>query len=182
MTRLNLGCGRDYRDGWVNVDANRSVRADVYTDFSGPLPFANNTADELLLDNVIEHVPRPRFFPFMDELHRVCAPGATIRIYAPHFSGIFALKHPGHDLYFGAGTFALFEPEAPFNGERYGKARFYVRSERLLFFHHNLVNYPWLSKLPVNALFNLNDACRVFMERFQFLGFDEIYYELEAVK
>ena len=57
-----------------------------------------------------------------------------------------------------------------------------LKKERLLFFHHNLVNYPLLSKLPINWLFNANKAWRLLMERFQFLGFDEIYYELEVVK
>lgn len=76
----------------------------------------------------------------------------------------------------------MFDVEAPFNAERYSTARFRVKQERLLFFHHNLVNYPVLSMLPISWLFNFSTPWKLLMERFQFLGFDEIYYELEVVK
>jgi len=182
MRRLNLGCGRDYREGWVNVDFNRILKADIYADFAQALPFADDSFGEVLLDNVLEHVPRDRFFAFLEELHRICVRGARIAVYAPHYSGMFALKHPAHYTYFGVGTFHLLAPEAPPTGERYSKARFNVVKERLLFFHHNLVNFPFLSRLPINGLFNFGLHWRQLMERIQFLGFDEIYYELEVVK
>jgi hypothetical protein len=55
--------------------------------------------------------------------------------------------------------------------------------ERLLFFHHNLINAIFLSRLPLNGLFSFGGVLwQELMERFQFLGFDEIHYELEVVK
>ena len=180
--KLNLGCGTDYRDGWVNADFNRGVKPDVCADISGTLPFRDDVFEEVLLDNVIEHVPRGHYFGFLEELCRICRPGARICIYAPHFTSIYALKHPAHDVFFGTGSFALFEPEAPFNQERYGKALFRVRRERLMFFHHRLVHFRFLRRLPIDGLFNFGPLWRQFMERVQFLGFDEVYFELEVVK
>ncbi len=182
MVKVNLGCGRDYREGWLNADFNRAVKADLYLELGRGLPFRDNSVAQVLLDNVIEHVPRDRYFSFLEELHRVCVAGALIEVYAPHCSGIFALKHPAHYLYFGIGSFDMFSPEDRFNGERYSAARFRVLEQRLLFFHHNLVNYPLLSKLPINGLFNLGAGWQQMMERFQFFGFDEIYYRLEVLK
>jgi Methyltransferase domain len=182
MRKLNLGCGRDYRDGCVNVDFNLEVRADLYADLSVNLPFADDSIDEVLLDNVLEHIPRPRYFLFMDDLYRVCKAGARISVYVPHYSGMYAFKHPAHYVYFGVGTMHLHQPEILFSGERYSKARFNVVEERLLFFHHNLVNHRLLSKLPINWLFNFSLDWKQLMERFQFFGFDEIYYSLEVVK
>ncbi len=182
MIKLNLGCGRDYRPGWTNVDSNRHVKADVYTDMMKGLPFADNSVHEVLMDNVIEHIYADKLFPFMDELYRVCHPNAQIQIFAPHYSGMHAFKHPGHHRSFGIGSFSVFYPEKSFNGERYGVARFRLEEERLLFFHHNLITQPWLSKLPINGLFNCSLGWQMLMERFQFLGFDEMYYRLEASK
>ncbi len=31
--KLNLGCGKEYRDGWVNIDIDKSVRTDICCDF-----------------------------------------------------------------------------------------------------------------------------------------------------
>ncbi|MEA3365365.1 MAG: hypothetical protein U9Q79_06965 [Candidatus Hydrogenedentes bacterium] len=182
MVKVNVGCGRDYREGWLNADINRGVKADIYLDMGEGLPFRDNMVGRIMLDNVLEHVPRDRYFGFLEELHRVCAPGAEIEVYAPHYSGMFAFKHPAHYVYFGIGSFDLFDDEAPFNGERYINARFRVRDQRLLFFHHNLVTHPWLSKLPINWLFNWAPVWQLLMERFQFCGFDEIYYRLEVLK
>ncbi len=183
MRKVNLGCGRDYRPGWINVDFNRGVRADLFCTFTEGLPFADNSVDLVVLDNVLEHVHRDRYFAFLEDLHRACKPGATIQVYVPHASGMWALKHPTHYNFFGIGSFATFQPDPQFNGERYGAARFHVRRERLLFFHHNLVNARALSRLPINGLFNFGGLLwQELMERFQFLGFDEIYYELEVAK
>ena len=31
--KLNLGCGKVYRDGWINIDIDKSVRTDICCDF-----------------------------------------------------------------------------------------------------------------------------------------------------
>lgn len=182
MIKINLGCGKDYKRGWINVDFNKEIKADVYCNFTKKLPFKNNYADFVLLDNVIEHIPADSYLSFLEELHRICKPGAEIMIYVPHYSGMYAFKHPTHYNYFGIGSFDTFKPESVFSGERYSKVRFNIKEERLLFFHHNLVQNPWLSKLPINFLFNLSRVWQQIMERFQFFGFDEISYRLEVCK
>lgn len=182
MVSLNLGCGRDYRANAINVDYNRAVRADLYCDFTEGLPFAADSVDCAHLDNVLEHVARDAYLALLEELHRVCRPGATIYIHVPHASGVFALTHPTHYSYFGVGSFDTFTPEEGFNGERYSDARFIIRREHLYFFHHNLVTMPWLSALPINGIFNFGRMWKRAMERFQVFGFDEIYYELEVYK
>src|SRR3989338_7233650 len=134
--KINLGCGKDYRPGWINVDFNKEVRADIHADFTKKLPFPNNYVDIVLLDNVLEHIQPERFFFFIEELNRICKKGAKIHIYVPHFSSIYAFKHPTHYKYFGVDTFNIMKPEKAFNGERYTKARFKINREKLLFFHH----------------------------------------------
>lgn len=182
MKKLNIGCGKDYRPGYVNVDLNRAVRADVYCDLNKKLPFKENEFDYILLDNVLEHIHPDRYFNFLRELSRISKDGARIDIFVPHYSGMYAFKHPTHYKFFGIGSFNTFKEEECFNGERYSDLRFNVVKEKLLFFHHNLAKIKILSKIPINWFFNLNSTWQLFMERFQFLGFDEVYFRLMVVK
>lgn len=182
MIKINLGCGKNYRTGWVNVDINGEVKADVYTNFTKKLPFKDNYADFVLLDNVLEHIPPEKYFIFLKELHRICKRKAVIEIYVPHYSGMYAFKHPTHYKYFGVGSFDTMRPKEGFNGERYTPARFILKKEELLFFHHNLVNFPVLSKMPINWLFNFGRIWQQFCEKFCIFGFDEIHYRLEVYK
>ena len=103
MIKINLGCGQDYKNRWINVDFNKKINADVYCDLTKRLPFKNDYADVIFMDNVIEHIKPDRYFQFLDEIHRICKKGAVIHIYAPHYSGMYALKHPTHYKFFGIG-------------------------------------------------------------------------------
>ena len=182
MIKINLGCGKDYKKGWINVDFNKEIKADKYVDLSKKLPFKNNFADLILLDNVLEHIPKEKNIQFLENLHQICKKEGIINILVPHYSGMYAFKHPTHFNYFGIASFDTFRPEPCFNGERYSKVRFKLLKEKLLFFHHKLVKFPFLSKLPINWLFNFNRTWQFIMERFQFLGFDEIYFQLKVIK
>ena len=68
LIKLNLGCGSDYRRGYINADRVRG-RVDVVLDLNVlPYPFSDNTVDEILLRHVLEHVDDLR--KVMDELWR----------------------------------------------------------------------------------------------------------------
>lgn len=182
--RMNYGCGRDYRTGWMNVEMNRSVKADIYVNPQDTtLPFSDDSFVEILLDNVLEHLPKDKLFPFLDEIYRVSCPHAVVRVYVPHFTSVFAYANLSHQSAFAIGAFDCCEPGGMFNtSERYGKATFHVRRQRLFFFGHNPTRMPILARLPIDWLFNGGWVWQKFMERFQFAGFDEVYFELEVVK
>src|SRR3989344_6452308 len=181
--KLNLGCGLDYRRGWVNLDFNKEVKADIYISLEYfPWPIESNKFDYILACGILEHITPTNLIKVIEELHRICKPNALIDIYVPHRSGMYAFNHLTHYSFFGLGKFDTFRPEGIFNGERYSKVRFNVKREILNFFDHNIINYRFLSKLPINWIFNFNRTWQMLMERFQFLGFDEIYYQLEVIK
>ena len=179
--KLHLGCGRDYKEGYHNVDFNKNVKADQYFDLNEKFPLEDNTYDEIFTEGAIEHIFENKRFQFMDECWRVCKPGAKIKILTNHFSSVWALQHLGHHSYFGVDSFSVMEGDC-FNGEQYNKARFKIHKIKLYFFYPKMVNYGFLNKLPINGLFNFNRTWQRIMERFQFLGFDGIYYELEVLK
>ena len=47
--KLNLGCGTDYRKGYINVDVSRNIKVDVLADLNLGLPFKDNVFEEVLL-------------------------------------------------------------------------------------------------------------------------------------
>jgi ubiquinone/menaquinone biosynthesis C-methylase UbiE len=83
LTRLNLGCGFDKREGFINVD-KYSTLADVNADIL-KLPFKDNFADEVVLFHVIEHVPYLKHVDLLDEIFRVTKEGGTFYISFPEF-------------------------------------------------------------------------------------------------
>jgi len=94
--RLNLGCGRDIRDGWVNIDCRPAPGVDVVCDFGGKtvLPFGDDTVTLSEGSHVIEHLTDP--LPFMEELHRVTVPGGRAVFRCPYGSSDDADEDPTH--------------------------------------------------------------------------------------
>jgi hypothetical protein len=85
--RLNLGCGYDRLDGWLNIDKVAACGPDQVLDLERtPWPFADDSVDEVLMSHVLEHLGADPevFFAIVKELYRVCRHGAEVRIHVPH--------------------------------------------------------------------------------------------------
>jgi len=93
--KLNLGCGRDYRNGWVNVDVRRNIFTDVVHDLDVlPYPFKDNTFDEVLLSHILEHIKDP--ISTLKEIIRISKSRARIIVKVPHahsYAQISDLQH-----------------------------------------------------------------------------------------
>ncbi len=95
--RLNLGCGMDRLDGYVNVD--RHGEPDLRHDLEVvPWPWPDDSVSEILLKHVLEHLGRDPmvYLEIMKELYRVCQNGATIRVMVPHHRHDFFFNDPTH--------------------------------------------------------------------------------------
>ena len=107
MKRLNLGCGRQIKKGFVNLDFIRGEGVDVVHDLNKfPYPFRDDDFDYVYADNVLEHladVPRA-----MMELHRILKPSGILRVIVPHFTAAGAFHDPTHKNFFGSRTFDYF--------------------------------------------------------------------------
>lgn len=97
--KLNMGCGHNRRDGFVNVDSAPACAPDVVWDLEQtPWPWPDNSADEVEFIHSLEHLggdPKV-FMALMTELYRVCAPGASVRIHVPHPRHDSFLNDPTH--------------------------------------------------------------------------------------
>ena len=99
--KLNLGCGHIRREGYVNVDKTKNDGVDVVWDLDTfPYPFDKASAEEIIADNVLEHVYDP--LETMIELHRILKDGGRLTVKVPHFSrGFTCVDHKrGFDVTF----------------------------------------------------------------------------------
>jgi ubiquinone/menaquinone biosynthesis C-methylase UbiE len=111
--RLNLGCGTDIREGWINLDVAALPGVDVRHDLQDlPLPFADECFSEILCKDILEHL---EYIPLLKDLHRILKPGGVVEIIVPHFSSINSVIDPTHCKLFSASTFDFFTRNHPRN-------------------------------------------------------------------
>lgn len=96
---LDVGCGARKHPGAIGLDISADTDADVVHDLDRfPYPFDDNTFDQVLMQDVIEHVERP--YAVVAELARICRPGARVQLRTPHFSSVLAYSDPTHRHFF----------------------------------------------------------------------------------
>jgi len=91
VPRLNLGCELDKRskeEGWVNVDIRPECEPDLVHDLTKPLPYENNTVDEILAKDILEHFSWRQVPDILKDWYRVLRPGAQIYIQTPDLATI----------------------------------------------------------------------------------------------
>ena len=110
--RLNLGCGIHIIPGWINVDnyfdlndlrTGKVHRKGIFKTASIPkvprgakfvradirhLPFSDEYSDEIMLDNVLEHICIHEVVPTLKEIRRIMKTGSKARIIVPSFDGL----------------------------------------------------------------------------------------------
>ena len=108
--KLNVGCGRNAMEGWVNLDRVElpgvNIVADIDRCAEEPLPLEDDYVDEFLLSHVIEHLRNP--LPLMQELHRIAKPNALAAIRVPYGSSDDAFEDPTHVQRYFLNSFGYF--------------------------------------------------------------------------
>lgn len=101
--KLNLGCWKDYKKGWINVDIDKTVKTDILADLDKRFPFPDNYADEIKCNGIYEHISNP--YHFMSELIRVSKKGCNIYMRVPYWKSAEAFTCPDHKRYCTFHTF-----------------------------------------------------------------------------
>lgn len=145
---LHLGAGQKYDPAAVNVDLVAATGPDVVHDLDQtPWPFPDDRFEEVRANDVLEHLDD--LVSVMEEIHRVCRDGATVRVTVPHFSCANAFTDPTHRHYFGRFSFDYFTGENELGF--YSSSRFKSKKATIIF-RPSLVNkviwrlanrYPW---------------------------------------
>jgi len=82
MSKLHLGCGDIYLEGWINVDLDNK-KADLNCDLREPLPFESSSVDYIYSEHFIEHLSFKDGVKFFKECFRILRPGGVIRVATP---------------------------------------------------------------------------------------------------
>lgn len=165
--KLNLGCGENYRPDYVNCDVLPHVKADRYFDLNQfPYPFEDGCADEIWMDNVLEHLDD--VVGVMGELHRLLRPGGRLRLLVPYAKSDWAYQDPTHKHFFTEQTMLYF-----CEGWRYSfYTTFRYRQVQVRFLNDNT---NWRQRL--RNLIPFRPVLRYFL----FNLYDVISFELEKI-
>jgi SAM-dependent methyltransferase len=108
--RLNVGCGRNIQEGWINLDSAALPGVDILCDLEkvreNPISLPDNTVEQFLLSHVLEHVRDS--LGLMQELWRLATPGAVASIHVPHGGSDDAWEDPTHLRAYFPGSFGYF--------------------------------------------------------------------------
>lgn len=75
--RVNLGCGpeRSHKEGYLNCDININARPDRFVDVKEPLPWEDETLDEVCCENLFDSLTRIEMNNLFREVYRVLKRG-----------------------------------------------------------------------------------------------------------
>lgn len=167
MRVLDLGCGWAKQPGAIGIDRSPLSTVDVMCDLADfPYPFADNSFDKVILNDVIEHLPDT--IKAMEEIYRVCAPGAQVLIRVINWNSQYNAMDPTHLRTFHENTFHFFgtyKDRAYYSNAHFDVIKVdktYNARAKKLFFN----KIEWLEK----ASFYLNNVL------------EDLHFELKAVK
>jgi SAM-dependent methyltransferase len=125
---LELGCGPFKAPRAIGVDSSfDATAADVIADLNDPLPFADNSFDEVRAVHLIEHLED--VMKTIAEIHRVARNGGTLYLVTPHYSDFASWCDPTHRWHLNSFSFRYYGPI-------HGKRHWYTRLElREIAFH-----------------------------------------------
>jgi predicted SAM-dependent methyltransferase len=83
--RLNVGCGNNLIEGYINIDSEASLYPDIIADIKYGLPFDENSVQEILFFHTIEHIEEKYHEQILREFHRILEPEGTLLISYPEF-------------------------------------------------------------------------------------------------
>lgn len=88
--RIDIGCGKNKKEGFKGLDRRKFDGVDIVHDVTDyPWPFKTSSVDEVHCSHFLEHLNHssesPQRVQFMNELFRVLKPGGKATIITPHW-------------------------------------------------------------------------------------------------
>jgi predicted SAM-dependent methyltransferase len=149
--KLNLGCGFDKREGWINTD--REIDLNKF-----PYPWKSNSADEMMMNDVLEHLLFPT--KVMEECWRILKPNGKLHIKVPWYRSVCATGDCDHFHLFNDFSLNKFTPEDTLHNYE-TKARFriikteYIKNSHLPFRLIPIKYRNWVFNLCLDIVYEM---------------------------
>ena len=127
--KLNVGSGEKKLEGYLNIDKFPKDSTVMQGDLDTKINLPDAYADEILLDNVIEHVDS--VVNSMKEIRRLLKPGGIVHIYTPHFTSHSSWRDPTHKHHLSFFSFDVFCKER--NSHYLGGKLFKIEEKKISF-------------------------------------------------
>jgi len=174
MKKINIGCGQNVYEGYVNIDKIKLPGVDLVYDLEKmPLPFEDNSVSEIRCEHILEHITN--LMPLIEDLHRISVPHGKIEVLTPYYKYEAAYRDPTHVRFFTEHSFDYFQDDVNFS--YYSSARFKVESveKRVRFFSSIKNNRKRIMTM-------IPDFFRPLLDHFLWNVYSELKFNLRVVK
>lgn len=97
LLKLDIGCGKNKKPGFLGVDSIAFEGVDTVLDVStGAWPWADDSVEEVHCSHFVEHLTANQRVHFVNELSRVLVKGGKASIIVPHWGSNRAYGDPTH--------------------------------------------------------------------------------------
>lgn len=110
--KLNLGCGYNHEEGFVNIDNRIECKPDLVCDLDFRLPFEDNTIEEIRAFDFLEHLYSDNALFLIDEIYRVLIPNGKFESLTPSTSGNGAYMDLHHKSFWNRCSWIYFIDDA----------------------------------------------------------------------
>ncbi len=92
IVRLNLGCGYQKLEEYINIDSIERFNPDFIHDLSKPLPFPENSVHEIQAMDLFEHFDKYIRYIVMENWANILVKGGKINLQVPNMAHILSLE------------------------------------------------------------------------------------------
>lgn len=127
--KVNLGCGRNIKPGWINVDGWKRADIDIVCDLSKEFPFKEGSCIYIYSEHFIEHLEWFDGYSLIKKCFNSLEKGGTFRIVFPDFKKLFKAYIDGDDDFLWKYSDGLNNRDLPYYKSVYEKPE-EIRLER----------------------------------------------------
>jgi SAM-dependent methyltransferase len=186
IVKLDLSEGRK-RPESLRFERRPGPDTDVLADLEAGLPLGDSVVDEVDTGHALAHTAD--FVGAMEEIWRVCKPGALVHVRLPHATSVWAAsRDPRHQRLYTIETFEYFDPRRR-NESCPTRAAYIIEESRLYLTARGAPERGrGLARGAVSRLFesaaNRSRGMQYRWERWlgHLVGFEEMYVLLNVVK